>query len=47
MKGLKRVTSEKLHELEALIKEREADAKVFPPGRKRPTRPMDAGPNDP
>jgi hypothetical protein len=44
MKALKRVTSQKLRELEALIKEREADAEVFPPGRKRPTRPMDAGP---
>jgi hypothetical protein len=44
MKALKRVTSQKLRELEALIKEREADAEVFPPGRKRPKRPMDAGP---
>lgn len=33
-----------LHELEALIREREADAAVLPPGRKRPKRPMDAGP---
>jgi hypothetical protein len=44
MKARKRVTSQKLHELEALIKEREADAAILPPGRKRPKRPMDAGP---
>ena len=44
MKALKRITYQKLHELEALIKEREADAAVLPPGRKRPKRPMDAGP---
>jgi hypothetical protein len=44
MKALKRITYQKLHQLEALIKEREADAAVLPPGRKRPKRQMDAGP---